>query len=92
MIQVRLNRQEKVLISLIEQAQDAMSELIKEKERLECMLSNIRENIAEIKSRYPYTVKEVVEDPNKEQQRRGEIEEILKQYEELKDIYQGGIM
>ncbi len=72
---------------LPEQTQDAMSMLVEENERLESMLATIREHISEIKSRYPYTVKDIVEDPQKEQERREEIESILHQYEELIDIY-----
>lgn len=70
-----------------EQTKDAMSELAEEKERLEGMLSGIRNSINEIKSRYPYTVKDIVEDSHKEQQRREEIESTINQYNELIDIY-----
>lgn len=73
--------------TLPEQKQDAMGVLAKEKERLEQTLAAIRERIGEIKQRYPYIVKDIVEDPRKEAECRVRIEDILRQYKELIDIY-----
>ena len=68
---------------LPDRAREAMHMLTEESRRLETMLSSVREQIADIKSRFPYTVKDIVEDPQKEQQRREEIESALAQYQEL---------
>ena len=73
--------------TLPEPTQDAMSMLKKENERLEKMLSSVRESIAEIKARYPYTVKDIVEHPEKEAERKSELEYILAQYKEMIEIY-----
>ena len=70
-----------------ERTQDAMSALADEKQRMESILSSIRESISEIKSRYPYTVKEIVEDSEKEKQRKEEIEQIIAQYESMIEVY-----
>ena len=72
---------------LPEQARDAMRALVQEKERLEGMLSSVRDSIGEIKLRYPYTVKEVVEDPEKKRRRKTEIEHMLAQYERMIEAY-----
>lgn len=71
-----------------ENTQDAMSALTEEKSRLEDMLLNIRKSIDKIKSSYPYTVKELVTDSEKEQQYKEKLESILKQYEMMIKIYQ----
>ena len=68
---------------LPDRAREAMHMLTEESRRLETMLSSVRVQIADIKSRFPYTVKDIVEDPQKEQQRREEIESALAQYQEL---------
>lgn len=73
--------------TLPEHTQDAMSMLTEENERLEKMLSSIRESIDEIKSRYPYSVKDIVEEPEKEAERKAELESILAQYKEMIEIY-----
>lgn len=41
-----------------------------------------QESIAQIKTRYPYTMKEILEDEEKTEQLRQQYEEILSQYEE----------
>lgn len=69
------------------EAKDAVSELKEEKERLEKMLSLIRESILEIKSHYPYTMKKIVEDAEQETKRRQELQSILNQYNEMIVVY-----
>lgn len=69
------------------QTQSAVSLLREEKERLEKMLSSIKDDIAEIKLNYPYILKEFVENPQKEHERKAELENILEQYKEMIDIY-----
>ena len=46
------------------------------------ILKKIQESIAQIKTRYPYTMKEILEDEEKTEQLRQQYEEILGQYEE----------
>lgn len=70
-----------------ENTQDAMSALTEEKSRLESMLLNVRKSINKIKSSYPYTVKDLVTDSEKEQQYKEKLEGILNQYEMLIKIY-----
>lgn len=73
---------------LPEQEDGALSQLSKENERLKKIISNIHKNIAEIKDSFPYTVKDIVENKEKEESHRENLENILKQYEELIEIYE----
>lgn len=77
--------------TLPEKQQDAMTALTEEKARLEKMLRHIKDGIDKIKSQYPYTVKDIVEDPKKEQERKQELEEILAYYKEIIKIYKNGL-
>lgn len=47
---------------LPEQHKDALTQLNEEKERLQNLLKTIRDSIEQIKSEYPYTMKEIIED------------------------------
>jgi len=67
--------------------QDAMSQLTKEKERLEDMLKEIKEKIELIQSKYPYSMKEILKDSKKTAQKKTELENILSQYEEMVKVY-----
>lgn len=73
--------------SLPEHNKDAMSQLTKEKNRLDCLLKSVRENIKKIKSEYPYTMKDIVQNSDKTEQKRQELESIFEQYNELISIY-----
>lgn len=66
---------------------DALTELNEEKKRLERLVKSIKESIEKIKSEYPYTIKEIVESEEKTAERRQTLESILKQYEEIIEIY-----
>lgn len=72
---------------LPEKHQDAMSRLAEEKKRLEKLMKSVRESIAAIKSRYPYSVKDIIEDPEKTRQKRSELEGILSQYRRMIEDY-----
>ena len=72
---------------LPEQHQDTMTQLVAERERLQGLLKSIRESIENIKSEYPYTMKDILEDAEKTEQKRQELEGILEQYMELIAIY-----
>ena len=69
-------------------SQNAMRALLEEKKRIENLIRVIQNEIEEIKATYPYTLKAIVEDPEKEQERRKELEDIIAQYEALIEIYQ----
>lgn len=60
--------------SLPEQNKDAMTQLVEEKGRLHGLLKSIRESIDNIKTEYPYTMKDIVEDTEKTEQKKKETE------------------
>jgi len=66
---------------------DALAVLIKEKERLTQLLQHIKEVIAEIKSQYPYTMKALVQSPEKTAARKAELEEQLQDWGEVEAAY-----
>ena len=68
--------------TLIKQSNDTTEQLNEEKRRLQNLLKKIQESIDQIKTRYPYTMKEILEDEEKTEQLRQQYEEILGQYEE----------
>ena len=76
---------------LPEQHKDAMTQLVEERERLQGLLKSIRESIDNIKSEYPYTMKEIIEDEEQTEQKKKELENILSQYNELISIYKAKI-
>ena len=76
---------------LPEQHKDAMTQLVEERERLQGLLKSIRESIDNIKSEYPYTMKDILEDTEKTEQKKQELESILEQYNELISIYKAKI-
>lgn len=76
---------------LSEQHKDAMTQLVEERERLQGLLKSIRESIDNIKSEYPYTMKDILEDTEKTEQKKQELENILEQYNELISIYKAKI-
>ena len=76
---------------LPEQHKDAMTQLVEERERLQGLLKSIRESIENIKSEYPYTMKDILEDTERTEQKKQELENILEQYNELISIYKSRI-
>lgn len=76
---------------LPEQHKDAMTQLVEERERLEGLLESIRESIENIKSEYPYTMKDILEDTKKTEQKKQELESVIEQYNELISIYKAKI-
>lgn len=76
---------------LPEQHKDALTQLNEEKERLQNLLKTIRDSIEQIKSEYPYTMKEIIEDEEQIEQRKRELENVLSQYNELISIYKAKI-
>ena len=70
-----------------EQSESGMTLLAKEKERLAKALELIREQIAEIKTEYPYTMKELVEDPEKIAEKKADLEETINELKEAYELY-----
>ena len=76
---------------LPEQHKDAFTQLTEGKERLQKLLKSIRDSIEKIKSEYPYTMKEILENEEKTEQKKQELKSILYQYNELISIYKAKI-
>ncbi len=70
---------------LSEQHENAITELIKEKERLTKLIKIINNQIAKIKSEYPYTMKELVRDPEQIAEKKTELKRLIK---DLKDVFE----
>lgn len=66
---------------------DALAVLIKEKERLTLLLQHVKKIITEIKSQYPYTMKALVQSPEKTAARKAELEEQLQNWGEIVAAY-----
>lgn len=62
---------------------DSSVKMKHDKERLEQLIKAIKERIDKCKSDYPYTVKELVTDPEKMAARKAEILSVIQQYEEM---------
>lgn len=73
--------------SLPEQHTDAMAQLAEEKKRLQSSIESVRDSIEKIKTEYPYTLKDIIDDEEKTEQKRLELEKILEQYNELISVY-----
>lgn len=70
---------------------DAIAQLVKEKERLIDLIKTVKEKIEKIKSEFPYTVKELINDPKKIAVRKTELKSIIYQYEEAIAAYKSHI-
>lgn len=62
---------------------DGMVHMLKEKDRLTKLLLCVNDRIASIKSEYPYTMKIVLESPDKIEEQKVELEEHIKQLKEV---------
>ena len=76
---------------LPEMEQNAITSLRHERDRLIPLLSNIKDRIAKIKSEYPYTVKEIVQDEERVEQSRNQLEALLNQYQGAITYYKAKI-
>lgn len=70
-----------------EQSENGLTALIKDKERLTKTLELIREQISAIKAEYPYTMKDLVEDPDQIAEKKAEIEETITALTEAYNVY-----
>ena len=66
---------------------DGFRVLAKERERLAGILEHLRRSIAEIRSRYPYSVKAIVEDQEKTNARTSELNERIETLNEILSAY-----
>lgn len=71
--------------------EDGMTALAKDKERLTKALELIREDISIIRSEFPYTMKDLVKDPEQIAKMRAELEETVAKLRETYDIYEARI-
>ena len=69
----------------------AKARLLEEKKSLEKLLEEVREEIETIKSQYPYTMKELLADDAKVEERKRELELIISKYEEMAGVYKARI-
>ena len=70
------------------QTEDGLTALKKERERLCSLIAALREEIAKIKSEYPYTVKELVNSREKIAEKRAELTELIEQLREVAAAYE----
>ena len=66
---------------------DALSLLVKEKERLSELIKGLKEDIIKIKSEYPYTMKSLIQDSDKISEKKKELEGIIEKWEKALDFY-----
>lgn len=66
---------------------DAMKRLEEERERLVKHIRSVQEDIARIKSRYPYTMMVLLSDEKKIATKKAELEVLLARYEEMGEAY-----
>ncbi len=76
---------------LPEETPDALGTLRQERDRLYALLDDIKAGIVRIKSEYPYTVKEIVQDEQKVDECRRQLEELLEQYQQAVAYYKARI-
>ena len=70
---------------------DQISLLMKEKERLIGLIQKMKETIDRKKSRFPYTLKDFVNDPEKIAARKAELDEHIKRLTETLTAYQAKV-
>lgn len=70
-----------------EMGRNAMSQLAEERDRLLNMVMSVRESIDKIKTAYPYTMKDIIEDEERIKKKKLELESILEQNNELLLLY-----
>lgn len=68
--------------------ENAAAALYREKERLKNMLTAIHEDIAAIKSEFPYTMKKFLSDPQQVEKKKQELTSIIGQYQDMAKHYQ----
>lgn len=69
--------------------ENQMKYLMEEKKRLKSLLKIIEESIVSIKNEYPYIMKEILNDKEKLQEKKNELEDTIKEYGEILEYYKG---
>lgn len=72
---------------LPEDTENGMAALIKTKEKLTKSVERMKEQIERIKSRYPYTMKDLLNNPEEVEKRRAELKAAVAELKELKKWY-----
>lgn len=72
-----------------EKSENGLTVLAREKERLSRSLDLIREQIKEIKSQYPYTMRGIIDDPERTAEKKAELESIINELREACAAYSG---
>ncbi len=70
-----------------EENKDMTGQLIKEKERLTKLIQTVNKRIASIKSEYPYILKPLVEDPDKIEEKKAELQAYTQELKEVLAAY-----
>lgn len=68
-------------------AEDKIESLLQEKARILTMIRNIRAEIKIVKTRFPYTKKEILDDPEKLAAEKGKLNSRLSQVQQAASIY-----
>lgn len=76
---------------LPEENKDAAKALYREKERLERVLSSLRDEIAKIKSEFPFTMQAFLNDEQQIVENKAELESIIRQYQDAAAQYEARI-
>lgn len=82
---------EMVLEPAAEDTPNATESLVQEKKRLISLLEGIKADIQKIKSDFPYTMRELLQDPKKIDKWKRELQEVLRQYQKQADDYSARI-
>jgi methyl-accepting chemotaxis protein len=72
-------------------SETTMVRLAHEKERLRKLLNALLEEIGQIKSQFPFTVKELLQSPEKIAARKAELNELIEQYRVMISMYKAKI-
>lgn len=72
-------------------SETTMVRLAHEKERLRKLLNALLEEIEQIKSQFPFTVKELLQSPEKIAARKAELNELIDQYQAMISMYKAKI-
>ncbi len=77
--------------SLNYENKDSLRLLVKEKERLKMVVKILNEDIIKIKNTYPYTLKTIINDKNKIADKKKEINNVIKQFTHILEVYKSKI-
>lgn len=67
---------------------ERIKQLIKERERLQKAIGEVKEEIRKIKSEYPYIMKEIIENPQNMEEKRCQLKKLLEEYQNIGKMYE----